>query len=172
MKNYSWLNADSKKFLKRGYLEEGETPEERIETIAKPAESYLKIKGYAEKFTDYMSKGFYSLSSPIWSNFGKERGLPISCFGSFIPDDMEKILTPTRIYSEIPEIIDKYKENLLGICHITGGGIIENLPRILPDELTFELNDYEFPDIFKWIQNKSIDGVIYEKTSKLLNSNK
>ena len=40
-----------------------------------------------------MARGFYSLSSPIWSNFGKDRGLPISCFGSFIPDDMEKILT-------------------------------------------------------------------------------
>ena len=39
MKNYSWLNADSKKFLKRGYLEEGESPEDRIETIAKTAES-------------------------------------------------------------------------------------------------------------------------------------
>ena len=93
MKDYSWLNADSKKFLKRGYLEEGETPEERIETIAKTAEKYLKIKGFADKFTGYMAKGFYSLSSPIWSNFGKKRGLPISCFGSFIPDDMEKILT-------------------------------------------------------------------------------
>ena len=69
--------------------------------------------------------------------------------------DMEKILTPTRIYSEIPEIIESYGEKLLGICHITGGGIIENLPRILSDDLTFELNDYEFPDIFKWIQNES-----------------
>ena len=93
MKTYSWLNADSRKFLKRGYLVGDETPEERIETIAKTAESYLKIKGFADKFIDYMSRGFYSLSSPIWSNFGKDRGLPISCFGSFIPDDMEKILT-------------------------------------------------------------------------------
>ena len=40
-----------------------------------------------------MHKGFYSLSSPIWSNFGRYRGLPISCFGSYIPDDMELILT-------------------------------------------------------------------------------
>ena len=39
-----------------------------------------------------MHRGFYSLSSPIWSNFGRDRGLPISCFGSYIPDDMEKIL--------------------------------------------------------------------------------
>ena len=74
MKTYSWLNADSRKFLKRGYLVGDETPEERIETIAKTAESYLKIKGFADKFIDYMSRGFYSLSSPIWSNFGKDRG--------------------------------------------------------------------------------------------------
>ena len=77
MKNYSWLNADSRKFLKRGYLEGDESPEERIQTIADTAEKYLKIKGFSDKFTDYMSKGFYSLSSPIWSNFGKTRGLPM-----------------------------------------------------------------------------------------------
>jgi ribonucleoside-diphosphate reductase alpha chain len=46
----------------------------------------------ADKFEDYMSRGFYSLSSPIWSNFGRKRGLPISCFGSYIPDTMEGIM--------------------------------------------------------------------------------
>jgi ribonucleoside-diphosphate reductase alpha chain len=39
-----------------------------------------------------MEKGFYSLSSPVWSNFGLKRGLPISCFGSFVGDDMGQIL--------------------------------------------------------------------------------
>lgn len=39
-----------------------------------------------------MSEGFYSLASPVWSNFGLERGLPISCFGSFVGDDMGQIL--------------------------------------------------------------------------------
>jgi len=92
MKTYSWLNGDSRKFLKRGYLEGDESPEERIQTIADSAEKYLGIKGFSDKFIDYMAKGFYSLSSPIWSNFGKERGLPISCYGTYIPDDMELIL--------------------------------------------------------------------------------
>ena len=92
MKTYSWLNGDSRKFLKRGYLEGDESPEERIQTIADAAEKYLGIKGFSDKFTDYMAKGFYSLSSPIWSNFGKKRGLPISCYGTYIPDDMELIL--------------------------------------------------------------------------------
>ena len=39
-----------------------------------------------------MKKGWYSLASPIWANYGLKRGLPISCFGSFIGDTMESIL--------------------------------------------------------------------------------
>ena len=89
---YTWLNEDSRTFLKRGYLKDGETPEERIVQIGLSAEKYLNIKGFADKFDGYMARGFYSLSSPIWSNFGRKRGLPISCFGSFIPDNMEGIL--------------------------------------------------------------------------------
>jgi ribonucleoside-diphosphate reductase alpha chain len=90
--NFYWLNKDSRKFLERGYLLEGETAEQRIEDIAQTAEKYLKIPGFAKKFVDYMALGFYSLSSPIWSNFGRKRGLPISCFGSYISDTMESIL--------------------------------------------------------------------------------
>ena len=89
---YYWLNKDSRKFLERGYLTEGETPEQRILDIANTAEKYLGIKGFAQKFEGYMANGFYSLSSPIWSNFGRKRGLPISCFGSYIPDTMSGIL--------------------------------------------------------------------------------
>jgi ribonucleoside-diphosphate reductase alpha chain len=93
---YYWLNKDSIKFLHRGYLLEGEEPKKRYRDIAETAQKLLveftgDIK-FADKFEDYLSKGFYSLSSPIISNFGRERGLPISCFGSFIPDTMEGIL--------------------------------------------------------------------------------
>lgn len=92
MDDIYWLNKDSRQFLERGYLLPGENPEQRIIDIANKAQEYLGNDGWAEKFIDYMHKGFYSLSSPIWSNFGRDRGLPISCFGSYIPDDMEKIL--------------------------------------------------------------------------------
>jgi ribonucleoside-diphosphate reductase alpha chain len=89
-----WLNKDSRKFLERGYLLEGETPEQRMQDIADRAQELLDdMPGFADKFFDYMSRGFYSLASPIWSNFGRSRGLPISCFGSYIPDDMNGILT-------------------------------------------------------------------------------
>jgi ribonucleoside-diphosphate reductase alpha chain len=50
------------------------------------------MEGFADKFYDYMSKGWYSLSSPVWANFGKKRGLPVSCFGSNIGDNIESIL--------------------------------------------------------------------------------
>src|SRR5690625_3422761 len=39
-----------------------------------------------------MSRGFYSLSSPVWSNFGKSRGFSISCFGSYIEDNVASLL--------------------------------------------------------------------------------
>lgn len=91
--NIYWLNKDSRKFLERGYLLEGETAEQRITDIAKAAEKHLGIKGFAKKFEEYVHKGFYSLSSPIWSNFGRKRGLPISCFGSLVEDNMDSILT-------------------------------------------------------------------------------
>ena len=89
--NIDWLNKDSRKFLERGYLIEGETAEQRMRDIATHAENLLGIKGFALKFEDYLHKGFYSLSSPIWSNFGRTRGLPISCFGSYIEDTLESI---------------------------------------------------------------------------------
>jgi ribonucleoside-diphosphate reductase alpha chain len=89
---FDWINEESITFLQRGYLSEGEQPLERIRTIADHAEKLLGIEGFADKFYDYMGKGWYSLSSPVWANFGKKRGLPVSCFGSNIGDNIESIL--------------------------------------------------------------------------------
>ena len=90
---YYWLNKDSRKFLEGGYLESGITPEQRIRQIAENAENILNIKGFADKFEDYASRGFFSLSTPVWTNFGNKRGLPVSCFGSYCDDKMESILS-------------------------------------------------------------------------------
>ncbi|TKX43901.1 MULTISPECIES: ribonucleoside-diphosphate reductase subunit alpha [unclassified Halorubrum] len=89
---FYWLNEDSREFLDDGYLIEGVTAEERVREIAERAEEILDDDGFADKFYDYMSRGFYSLASPVWSNFGLDRGLPISCFGSYMEDNMESIL--------------------------------------------------------------------------------
>lgn len=104
---FKWLNEHSQQFLASGYLTEGVTPKARIREIANRAEQILKIDGYADKFYNYMSEGFFSLASPVWSNFGKERGLPISCFGSHIDDDMGNIL---------------YTQSEVGMMSKLGGG--------------------------------------------------
>ncbi len=91
---YYWLNEESRKFLSRGYITE--SPEQRIKDIARTAEKYLGIPGFAQKFEDYMARGFYSLSTPVWINFGKQKGLPISCYGSNVDDNLDSILNAGR----------------------------------------------------------------------------
>jgi ribonucleoside-diphosphate reductase alpha chain len=95
MSKYYWLNEKSREFLSRGYVREGQTAEQRVREIAEAAEKYLGIEGYADKFEDYMSRGWFSLSSPVWANYGLERGLPCSCNGSYIEDTMDSILYKT-----------------------------------------------------------------------------
>ncbi len=89
---FYWLNEDSREFLREGYLLEGVEAEERVRQIAERAEEILGDEGFADKFYEYMSRGYYSLASPVWSNFGLDRGLPISCFGSHMEDNIESIL--------------------------------------------------------------------------------
>ena len=105
--SFEWLNDNSRRFLAAGYLGEGISAEDRIANIAKRAEEILDMPGFADKFYNYMSEGFYSLASPVWSNFGKERGLPISCFGSHIDDDIGNIL---------------YTQSEVGMMSKLGGG--------------------------------------------------
>ena len=89
---FEWANEDSRIFLSRGYIDGNMTVEERVREIAKAAERILDKEGFADKFYDYMSRGYYSLSSPVWSNFGTKKGLPISCNGVYIDDSVESFL--------------------------------------------------------------------------------
>jgi len=91
-KPYYWLNSHSRLFLERGYLPNDKDPVDRIRDIAINAEKILNIPNFAEKFEHYMSLGYYSLSTPVWTNYGNSRGLPVSCFNSHISDRMDSIL--------------------------------------------------------------------------------
>jgi len=68
----------------------------------------------------------------------------------------DELLIPTKIYQRIlaPLISNKL---ISGLSHITGGGISENLPRILPNQLSFEidLNRWKLPRLMSWIIKKS-----------------
>ncbi len=65
------------------------------------------------------------------------------------------LLTPTRIYVEALKNL-KQKMRVKGIAHITGGGLIENLPRIIPPHLSAKINisSWEMPEIFRWISEE------------------
>ena len=66
--------------------------------------------------------------------------------------DMPELSTPTHIYaSVVKELISEFP--ILGMAHITGGGIIENIPRCIPDGLRADVNydSWPLPDIFKKI---------------------
>jgi len=75
-----------------------------------------------------------------------------------------ELLRPTRIYvSPVLHLLEKYK--ILGIAHITGGGIIENIPRILPEGVSVRIDQesWSTPPIFTFIQEEGeiSDGEMY-----------
>ena len=70
-----------------------------------------------------------------------------------LKDIQEKALKPTHLYpSLIMNLLDHFKLN--GMAHITGGGLTENIPRSLPDNLSVDIlkGSWDIPDIFNWLQ--------------------
>lgn len=86
-----WYNENSRTFMSRDYLLPGQTLHTRVERIATVAAEYLKDPEIAAKIIAYTQRGWFSFASPVWSNFGTLRGLPISCFGTKFSDDMDDI---------------------------------------------------------------------------------
>jgi len=66
---------------------------------------------------------------------------------------LEAFLHPTALYVK-PSLAAIETGKVKALCHITGGGLLENLPRILPSDLSAELtlNSYDLPRVFKWLQ--------------------
>ncbi|MAK60800.1 MAG: phosphoribosylformylglycinamidine cyclo-ligase [Ponticaulis sp.] len=83
-------------------------------------------------------------------------GLSLAAPAPFAPERSlgEALLEPTRLYvsAVLPLIKDKA---IKGLAHITGGGLTENIPRMLPDHLMpeLELSDYPVPPVFNWMQD-------------------
>lgn len=83
---------------------------------------------------------------------------------------LEELLKPTKIYSPvILPLLEKYKDNILGIAHITGGGIPGNLPRILPEHIQAEIDPslWEIPWIFKFFIKKG--SLTWKEAFKVFN---
>lgn len=79
----------------------------------------------------------YQSKAP-WTNSGKSIG--------------EEVLVPTKIY--VKQLLKSINQDLfLGLAHITGGGLVENIPRALPKNLRakVDMNLWQVPEIFKWL---------------------
>ena len=84
------------KTISKGYLLEGETPKDAYWRVATSVAKRLKKPEMASKFFDYIWKGWLNLATPVLSNTGTERGLPISCFGIDVGDSIDEIGTKNR----------------------------------------------------------------------------
>jgi phosphoribosylformylglycinamidine cyclo-ligase len=101
-------------------------------------------------------------SSGLHSNgYSLARTLIFDCLGLTINDEFpgsgvsvaDILLTPTRIY--VRSILNLLKDfSLNGIAHITGGGLLENVPRVLPKgcQAQIHTNSWDHPDLFSVLQ--------------------
>jgi ribonucleoside-diphosphate reductase alpha chain len=80
-----------KKTISGGYLYMGETPKEAYQRVATTVARRLYKPELADTFFDYIWKGWLNLASPVLSNTGTDRGLPISCFGIDVGDSIHDI---------------------------------------------------------------------------------
>jgi len=100
-----------------GYLQNKETPKEAYTRIASTAANYLNKPEFFSKFFEILWNGWLIPSTPVMSNFGTNRGLPISCFGGSIGDSM----------------YDIYRKNLeMAILSKHGGGTAYDFSEIRP----------------------------------------
>ncbi len=77
--------------ISRGYCLPGETPHDAYWRVATTVANRLKKPELADRFMQYIWKGWLNLASPVLSNTGTERGLPISCFGIDVADSINDI---------------------------------------------------------------------------------
>ena len=122
----TWGNTEIYvKTISRGYLLSGETPKDAYWRVATAIAKRLRKPELASKFFDYIWKGWLNLASPVLSNTGTERGLPISCFGIDVADS-------------IHDIGNKNLEMMLLAKH--GGGVGIGVNQIRPAGATISQN--------------------------------
>jgi ribonucleoside-diphosphate reductase alpha chain len=88
----TWANTEIYvKTISNGYLYLDEKPKDAYWRVATTVARRLGKPEMASKFFDYIWKGWLNLASPVLSNTGLERGLPISCFGIDVADSIADI---------------------------------------------------------------------------------
>ena len=86
-----WMDEVALSTISKGYLLPGETPRKAYRRVASAVADRLKKPELQTKFFKYIWNGWLGLASPVISNTGTDRGLPISCFGVDTPDSIRGI---------------------------------------------------------------------------------
>ena len=126
-----WLTLEGLATLQDGYLINNETPKDMYLRVAKSAAKYLNRPELESKFFDYIWKGWLCLSTPVSSNSGSSRGLPISCFGAYCGDSVQDIFS---LYTETA-LLSKYGGGTSACFNglrergtpISGGGVSDGI---------------------------------------------
>lgn len=94
-----WMTNEALKTLRGGYLQSGETPVDMYRRVAKAAANkfplHMKVQ-LESSFYSIIFKGWLGLATPVASNMGTSRGLPISCFSSYMPDTLDGIFDTVK----------------------------------------------------------------------------
>lgn len=118
-----WMTIAGYTTISRGYRLKGETPKDMYTRVARSAAEYLSKRGYdktgplAGMFFEAMWNNWLCPASPVLSNLGLNRGLPISCYGNDVGDSIQRIM---ECASE------------LALLTKGGGGVGMNLQRVRP----------------------------------------
>ena len=86
-----WMNEVSLATISKGYLGKDENVKMAYRRVASTVAKRLDRPDLENKFFRYMWKGWLNLASPVLSNTGTDKGLPISCFGIDTPDSIRGI---------------------------------------------------------------------------------
>lgn len=89
-----FLTSEGYETLSKGYLLEGETPIDMYKRVAYAAASYYNEPLRSElqaRFFKYIWNNWLALATPVASNMGTDRGLPISCYGQYMGDSISDI---------------------------------------------------------------------------------
>ena len=103
-----WLNEEGKATLSRGYLLPGESPRDMHTRLSSHAAKVLNRPDLEDDLFQILWNGWLGPATPVASNFGTSRGLPISCYSVHLDDSVNSI------YSHLKEVAQLSKH---------GGGV-------------------------------------------------
>ena len=86
-----WMSKEAVDTLSRGYLYQGETPRGMYERVSNQAAKLLNYPEIAQDIFEMLWRGFLGLATPVASNFGTSRGLPVSCYSNHLSDSVPSI---------------------------------------------------------------------------------